>query len=170
MGEAGWIVRARTSLRDRDWKALGVTDFDVAFANLQAFRARRSAAFRNGYYVEAIALTAHELEFFLSLWYAAKTQQPIKGRVTLGTWVDRVYREGFDPQVVEWLRQFNQVRRQAIHRMLLGEATYDDLRDPCREFDPLVGLVAANVVKDFMSVPGFPETPRRRDVFGGGRE
>jgi hypothetical protein len=52
--------------------------------------------------------------------------------------------------------------------MLLGEATYDDLRDPCEEFDPLVGLVANNVVKDFMSVPGFPETPRRRDVFGGG--
>ena len=151
MGEARWSRNMDRYFRSLDWEALGVTDLDIALANLTTLRARRSSAFRAGFYVEAIALNATVIEFLLSLWYTAKTERRLArdDRLTLGGWITRVSREGFDPDVVVGLRQFNQVRRKAILRMLLGEATYDDLRQAYVDYEPLVGLVAARVVKDF---------------------
>jgi hypothetical protein len=55
-------------------------------------------------------LNATVIEFLLSLWYTAKTERRLARDdcLTLGGWITRVSREGFDPDVVVGLRQFNQ--------------------------------------------------------------
>jgi len=137
----------------------GLHDFDQALANLVEIGERGERAFAAGFYVEVLALRSQSLELFLRLYLAAKPQAPTPvepdDRRPLGALIDAVEKLGFDPTMVAAMKAFNRDRRAGIHRLLLGEASYDSLRGVCETSAGLTQQVVAAIAKEI----GVVENP-----------
>lgn len=128
--EAGWVTSLRRRYRGVDLSNVGVADPDIMIHDIFMVGVKMGQAKNQGFYVEAIDLTAHECEFLLMLWIAGVTRRPIKtARTTLGGWITEAEKWDFDSDLIRRLRVFNAKRGQAVNRLLRGEVRYADLAD-----------------------------------------
>lgn len=109
--------------------ALGIADAQIALKNRELWK-RRAEARAEGWYIEAIALTAYELEDWLRVWIVSQgggsTFHP-DDRHQLTHLIDQAEKLSLEPNLVSRLRDFNRTRNRAIHRLLRGEIAYADL-------------------------------------------
>jgi hypothetical protein len=142
------ITNLRKFYRTRDLTALGIANGEVMFDNAIAIHAKREAALDAGFYLEAISLMAHELEWFLMLWIA-QFETVASARKPLGGWISRAETHGFEPDLVARLRTFSNARGRAVHRLLRGEIRYEDLRADVIDADRKLLLnVMTRVIED----------------------
>jgi len=110
-------------------EALGVADAQTALRNAKVFK-RRHEARERGWYIEAIALTAYQLEEWLRIWIVSRgggeSFHP-DDRHQLSHLIDEAERVRLEPKLVTRLSAFNGTRNRAIHRLLRGEIAYGDL-------------------------------------------
>ena len=110
-------------------EVLGVADAQLALRNAKVFE-RRHEAREQGWYIEAIALTAYQLEQWLRTWIVSRgggQDFHPDDRQQLGWLIDEAETVGLDPALVTRLRVFNETRNRAIHRLLRGEIAYEAL-------------------------------------------
>lgn len=141
----------------------GLHDLDQALANLVEIGHRSERAFAGGFYVEVLALRSQSLELFVRLYLAAKSQPPSPldpdERRPLGALIDAAEQQGFDPGMVAAMRAFNRDRRAGIHRLLLGEASYDSLRSACEGSLGLTHQVITAIGREIGVVANPPVAP-----------
>lgn len=140
---------------------MGITDTDAMVENIFMVSARRRRAREDGYFVEAIALTAHVYEFFLTMWMVGKHRAHVSTNdsTTLGGWIGKAEKAGFDEELIRRLREFNQLRRLAVHRLLRGEIRYEALEDALSA-DPKLPKHLTQWVIDDMSGGTVAARPR----------
>lgn len=141
--EAGWVKSLRARYRDVDFSGVGIADADIMIDNIFTIGVKAHEARSQGFYVEAIDLTAHLCEFLLLIWLARRGHHKLaRGRPTLGNWITEADEEGFDADLIRRLRAFNAKRGQAVHRLLRGELRYADLSKVLENDEKLVLHVA----------------------------
>jgi hypothetical protein len=109
--------------------ALGVADVEIALANRKVFQHRQKAR-DEGWLIEAIALSAYELEEWLRIWivsHGGGERFHPDDRHQLGHLIDEAGSFGLDGSLLDRLLAFNLNRNRAIHRLLRGEIPYDEL-------------------------------------------
>ncbi|HEX5395168.1 MAG TPA: hypothetical protein VFW52_02375 [Candidatus Saccharimonadales bacterium] len=107
---------------------LGVADKDTAIKNARLW-ARREEARKEGWLIEAVALTAYELEEWLRIWIASQGGGDFypDDNWTLGSIIAEAEKHRLDLKLLERLKKFNKTRKRAIHRLLRGEIAYEEL-------------------------------------------
>lgn len=108
---------------------LGVADLDNAVKNARLWQ-RRIEAREKGWLIEAIALTAYELEEWLRIYIVSQgggSEFHADDRLELGTVISFAEKHDLDSILLSRLRKFNKLRNRALHRLLRGEIVYKDL-------------------------------------------
>jgi len=108
---------------------LGVADLELAIANSRLWR-RRADAREAGWLIEAIAMTAYEIEEWLRIWVVSQgggEDFHPDDRFELGRIISKSEEYNLDVVLIVRLREFNKTRNRAIHRLLRGEISYDNL-------------------------------------------
>ncbi len=143
---------------------LGVVDKNTAIKNARLWT-RRIEARKDGWLIEAVALTAYELEEWLRIWIASKGGDEFHpdDNWTLGNIITEAEKYELEPELLKRLREFNKTRKRAIHRLLRGEISYEDLGD-AYDLDPeLPEDLSRWVVK---TLPNFEEALPEWDSIG----
>src|SRR3972149_1552452 len=116
-------------------KTMGVVDVDQAFENYKEGAERSKHAFENGCYLEVISLRLQHIEFWLRMFWVARNK---KGKIfdpndkrTFGVIISDCANLGFRPDLVVQMKEFNEHRKNAIHKYLLGATNYDELKKVC---------------------------------------
>lgn len=114
---------------------LGITNMAACFDNIEEGGKIAKEAFEKGFYIETISLRLQLCEFFLRMYIVGKTKS---GKVitngdkrTFGNFINECAQKGFDAELIEELKVFNEMRVSAIHKFLLGDIKYQDLKDAC---------------------------------------
>ena len=109
---------------------LGGVDAGKAVTNVQVLSGRAQQAFSNGYFIEAISLRLLMLDLLLRMYVVNKTGRPIEAddKRTFGTMIGLAKDSGLDEGLTRRLERFNSFRIKGVHRLLLGDGAYDDLR------------------------------------------
>jgi hypothetical protein len=128
---------------------LGVADVSIAFDNFKEGPSRTKHALENHCYLEVISLRLQHAEFWLRIFWVVKNK---KGKIfetddrrTFGMIINDCKNLGFDLDLIERLRKFNEHRINAIHKYLLGATTYEELREVCEAYTGLDGEVGEYV-------------------------
>lgn len=109
---------------------LGVKDVEKTFRNLESLSERSQNAFEAGYYLEAISLRLLLLDFLLRTYIVNKSGEPIKydDKTTFGGMIKKAQKAGLQQELVGRLCDLNDTRIKGIHRLLLGDLAYDELK------------------------------------------
>lgn len=136
--------------------SIGVTDLEKAFENFKEGPKRSHHALQNGCYLEVISLRLQHAEFWLRIFYVAKNK---KGKIfepddkrMFGNIINGCKQLGFSSDLTKQLKDFNHHRINAIHKYLLGETDYDELRKVCDDSNGLDGEVG-KYVRDEIGIP-----------------
>lgn len=128
---------------------LGVADVSIAFDNFKEGPSRAKHALENHCYLEVISLRLQHAEFWLRMFWVVKNK---KGKIfetddrrAFGAIITDCKNLGFDLDLIERLRKFNEHRINAIHKYLLGATTYEELREVCEAYTGLDGEVGEYV-------------------------
>jgi len=146
-------------------ESLGVTDAEIALANREIFR-RREEAREKGWLIEAIALTAYQLEGWLRIWIVSRGSGPTfhpDDRHQLGHLIEAGESTGLDEGLLARLQAFNLTRNRAIHRLLRGEIAYEDLAPAYDADSALPGELTRWVIQH---LPTFEEASPEWDAIG----
>lgn len=110
--------------------SIGGVDVNKALQNLQALSGRAQKAFLDGYFVEAISMRLLMLDFLLRMYVVSKTGETIEAddKLSFGAIIRLAEKSGLNADIIARLDLFNAVRIKGIHRLLLGDITYDELR------------------------------------------
>jgi hypothetical protein len=131
-------------------KALGMNEENMVEV-LRDLDARGKQAKEQGFVIEAIAIRAYLVEFWLRAHIVHHTGKPHTPGLTLGRVVDRAEDCHLSDEVVEKLRSFVKHRNTAIHRLLEGKKRYDDMWEVFREAETLVNEVADEVIEKLIA-------------------
>jgi len=110
-------------------EALGAADVEIALQNQGVFL-RRAEAREQGWFIEAVALTAYQLEQWLRIWIVSRgggEDFHPEDRQQLGQLIAQGEQLEIGPALIVRLRAFNKTRNKAIHRLLRGEIPYVEL-------------------------------------------
>jgi hypothetical protein len=88
------------------------------------------------------------LDFLLRIYIKTKLNISIKtyDRKPFGDLIRLAEKAGLQADLVKRLRSFNKVRIKGIHRFILGDVTYDELRNALDEDPKIVQDLQQNVV------------------------
>jgi hypothetical protein len=117
------------------------------FAEIVRLEARGKEAKNQGFVLEAVAIRAYLTEFWLRILIVKHTGIQWGRGITFGALVDRAADCHFDSRLVERCRRFNEHRNNAIHRLLEGRTTYDQLWDAFAKDETLPNDVADEVIR-----------------------
>jgi hypothetical protein len=146
-------------------EALGAADAEIALQNQGVF-GRRTEAREQGWYIEAVALTAYQLEQWLRIWIVSRgggEDFHPEDRQQLGPLIAQAEQLGMEPDLVDRLRAFNRTRNRAIHRLLRGEISYEELAG-AYDADPGLPDDVTKWVVQHLST--FEEAAPEWDAFG----
>ena len=136
--------------------SIGVIDLEKAFENFKDGPKRSQHALQNGCYIEVISLRLQHAEFWLRIFYVAKNK---KGKIfepddkrTFGVIINDCKQLGFSSDLTKKLMAFNHHRINAIHKYLLGETDYEELRKVCDRSNGVDGEVG-KYVRDEIGIP-----------------
>ena len=124
-------------------------------------RGRRAK--EEGFVIEAIAIRAYLIEFWLRIHIVNHTHEPFVGGDTLGRVVDRAADCHLSGEAIGKLRAFVTRRNQAIHRLLEGKQRYDDLWGVFDEGENLVGVIAGEVIERHLASASTEPPPGWED-------
>nr|WP_295932051.1 hypothetical protein [uncultured Dyadobacter sp.] len=132
---------------------LGVKDVNAFGDNTAEAKKIAKDAFEKGFYIETISLRLQSIEICLRMYVVGKSK---KGKIidsdsdkrTFGNYVNDCEQMGFDKSLVQELKDFNKNRVNAIHKFLLGEIKYADLKDVCIATDGLGNRVLTYVAQE----------------------
>jgi hypothetical protein len=108
----------------------------------------RIRAQRNGYWLETIDLSYILLEIELRILLSSKVIpkklaiQEIVGNQFLSSLADTAKDKGYiDEKLWKRIKDFNKIRRNAIHGLAQGRIAYSDLEKPCRDVLAMIGEI-----------------------------
>jgi hypothetical protein len=136
---------------------IGVKNVDGFFANLIEGAEISQKAFENGSYIETISLRLQHIELYLRMYVVFKNK---KGKIldaetdkrTFGNYVNDCEQLGFDSSLILELKDFNNYRVKAIHKYILGEIRYSDLKDVCVQTHGLDARIRQYVIDEVGTV------------------
>lgn len=108
---------------------IGVVDYPVHQRMVRSFYSQRERAWVANMPLEIIANTAYILELSLRRWLAIDGENAFDpaARMTFGQLVDFARKVGLDPGLAARLKEFNEMRNRALHRLLTGEHTLSEI-------------------------------------------
>ena len=115
---------------------IGIKNLTSFVDNLNVGGEISRKAFEQGFYIETISLRLQHIEIYLRMYFVVKNR---KGKIidadsdkrTFGNFINDCKTLNFDKTLIEELVEFNNFRIKAIHKYLLGEIAYSDLKDVC---------------------------------------
>jgi hypothetical protein len=115
---------------------IGVKNITSFIKNLNTGVEISRKAFEQGFYIENISLRLQNMEIYLRMYIVVKNK---KGKLidsetdkrTFGNFINDCKNLGFDNDLVNEMKEFNDFRILAIHKYILGEISYNDLREVC---------------------------------------
>jgi hypothetical protein len=122
--------------------SLGVTNPDLSVKNFNTLARRLIFAQFMGFYLEVISILLLEIDYLLREFIVCKKGSIITDRdkTTLGGYITLAEHEGLEPILVTRLRNFNDLRIRAEHKLLMGAISYKELK-------PII-LKDKNLIKD----------------------
>jgi hypothetical protein len=132
---------------------IGVNNVAAFVENLNVGGIMSIKAFEQGFYIETISLRLQHIEIYLRMFYVFKNK---KGKLidadtdkrTFGNFINDCKTLGFDNELLEELKEFNDFRIKAIHKYILGEISYGDLKDVCIQTKGLDARVREYVLNE----------------------
>ncbi len=92
-------------------------------------------AYESGCYIEVISLRLQHIDFWLRAYWVARNKGgeifDAKDKRTFRALIEDCKKLGFDEELIERMRSFNQARVDSIHKYLLGAIRYADLAAVC---------------------------------------
>jgi hypothetical protein len=133
---------------------LGIKNIDVFIENLNEGAIISQQAFDQGFYIETISLRLQHIELYLRMYVVIKNK---KGKIidaetdkrTFGNYINECEMLGFDKNLIAEMKYFNDYRIKAIHKYLLGEIRYIDLKEVCLQTKGLDAKIREYVFKEF---------------------
>jgi hypothetical protein len=115
---------------------IGIKNLTSFVENLNVGGEMSRKAFDQGFYIETISLRLQHIEIYLRMYFVVKNK---KGKLidadsdkrTFGNFINDCKNLEFDTTLIDELEEFNNFRIKAIHKYVLGEILYDELKDVC---------------------------------------
>jgi hypothetical protein len=132
---------------------IGIKNLTSFVDNLNVGGEISRKAFEQGFYIETISLRLQHIEIYLRMYFVVKNR---KGKIidadsdkrTFGNFINDCKTLNFDETLIGELVEFNNFRIKAIHKYLLGEIAYSDLKDVCIRTKGLDARVREYVFKE----------------------
>ncbi|MEW5911890.1 MAG: hypothetical protein AB1814_04995 [Thermodesulfobacteriota bacterium] len=116
---------------------IGVANLEQFIKNFEEGAERSQKAFGVGCYMEVFSLCLQHIEFWLRLFWVTKNKTrevfETTDKRTFGKILNDCLRTGFDKNLGDRLKLFNQNRIDAIHKYLLGGTNYEAMKGACEE-------------------------------------
>jgi hypothetical protein len=115
---------------------IGVKNVPGFVENLNIGGQKSIQAFEQGFYIETISLRLQHIEIYLRMFYVFKNRNgklidSDTDKRTFGNFINDCKTLDFDEDLLNELKEFNEYRIKAIHKYILGEISYDDLKIVC---------------------------------------
>lgn len=119
-------------------KNIGIIDVNKSIENLSIIVERAKKAFENQFYIEFISLKIQYLEYYLKIYWVTKNpDNKILDETTIkhfGTLINECEIYGFEPVLINKIKDFNSARVKAIHKFLMGATSEAELRIVCEKY------------------------------------
>ena len=122
---------------------LGIKDIKTGFNNLRQLSRRSKIANKNKCYLEILSLRLLFLDLFLRMYICGEIARKYKilGKmrpdIMFGQLIKIAEKIGMNEKHIKRLRKFNNDRTKGVHRLLLGEIKYRDLKKVCDKYKNL---------------------------------
>lgn len=119
-------------------KNIGIVDANKALENLSIIVERAKKAFENQFYIEFISLKIQYLEFYLKIYWVIKNpDNKVLDENTqkfFGTLINECETFGFEPALLNKIKDFNSTRVKAIHKFMMGATSEAELKIVCEKY------------------------------------
>jgi hypothetical protein len=135
----------------------GIENRQVATKNQLDWPSRIEAAASGGFYLECLSLLLHQMDLWLRIFIANKTNESVNKKYPFGRLIECSRGLGLWSHLCDSVSVFNHERIAAIHHYLLGGCAYDELKYVFLASDGLetsvFTSVIAQVAEPFTSLP-----------------
>jgi hypothetical protein len=122
-------------------KNIGIIDANKALENQTIIVERAKKALENQFYIEFISLKIQYLEFYLKIYWVIKNpDNKILDETTqkfFGTLINECETYGFEPVLINKIKDFNTTRVKAIHKFMMGATSEEELKIVCEKYSKL---------------------------------